>query len=297
MKKANKVLPALLLLLLLSGCTIQNPQAPEPQVKEPPIETPEEPDEKEPPVEDPLPQVEPEIKEEPEEEAVVEPEPEPEEELIYTPYSATLWTTAHLNLREAPDKESPIIMEIVHGDSVHTSSKISNGWYKVLYKGKEGYASGKYLTEEQDKPVDTGYAPYRIHIMDRIIVYENTNPEDAQTVIDTNRGMASTWGEVPRWSPDDRKNTYFIGHSDAAFEGIWQSPMGSEIIVTDEFGNPTTYVLEEIYTVDDYAVGIYDGINYFDYLVGAGDREMITLQTCKTDDTNYILRAYLKKDE
>lgn len=281
-----------LLSLYGSGCVKESVSPP--PIEKPPIEEPETPVEKPEPLPEPLPEVAPEIKpEEPETPVVEEPVPEPDT-LTYEPWSQSLWTTADLNLRSEPNKESELLTKMLLGEEVQTITKVSNGWFKVSYKGMEGFASGKYLTEKKDKPINTGFAPYRIHIGEKTIVYHNGGMEEAQHIIDTNRSMASTWGDVEKWSPNDNKNTYFVGHSDAAFEGIWNTPLDTEIIVTNEFGNPITYILKEIYIVDDYAVGIEDGINYFDYLVGAGTKEVITLQTCRTEDTNYILRAVLK---
>lgn len=289
MKKRNLVISILGLAIILSACE----KAPVELKETPPIETPiEEPIET--PSEDPvpLPVVEPESPIEP----VIEPEPVIKDipEVIFSPESQSLWTTTPLNLRKGPNSDYDIILEIPQGAQVSTIAKGDNGWYQVLYKGVEGYSSGKYLAEEEIKPEVSGFVPYRLYINDKILTYENGGMEKAQEIIDTYRSVVSTWGEVADWSPNDSKNTYFIGHSDAAFEGIWDTPMNSEIIITDEFGNPVTYVLSEIYIVDDYAVGLDDGVNYFDYLTSAGTEEVITLQTCKTDDTNYILRAKLK---
>lgn len=52
-----------------------------------------------------------------------------------------------LNLRESNDKGSKVLDVIPNGTIVIPASYTSDGWYKVLYKGKSGYVFGKYLSQ------------------------------------------------------------------------------------------------------------------------------------------------------
>lgn len=288
MKKTAIIISASLMFTILSGCAFT--------IEESPTETPplpvvqpelpkENPPEKEPPIEVPETPIE-----EPEEPIPVEPQ------LTFVPWSDTVYTTMETSFRMEPNPESEEIESIPLDSKIYTLSMVSNGWAEVIYNGVEGFVLGEHLMKKEEPVEEFTYQSNSIYILDKIVEYENGGIESGQEIIDGNRGRASTWGPVPKWDPLDNMNTYFIGHSDAAFEGIWKTPLGEEIEITGEDALPVTYVLTEIYIVDDYAIGVFDGLNYFDYLVGAGTEEMITLQTCKTEETNYILRAVLKKD-
>lgn len=63
-----------------------------------------------------------------------------------------------LNLRSGAGTGSAIITSAPRGDSVVVQEDAGNGWYKVLYKGREGYMSGEYLElcAEMDANLGTG---------------------------------------------------------------------------------------------------------------------------------------------
>ena len=56
-------------------------------------------------------------------------------------------TTAGLRQRSSAktDNKKNILQVIPKGEVVEAIAKYTNGWYKVSYKGKSGYVSGKYL--------------------------------------------------------------------------------------------------------------------------------------------------------
>ena len=58
--------------------------------------------------------------------------------------SATV-TADSLRLRKEPSTSSTILATIRKGSSVELLSKEENGWYKVIYQGKEGYMSAQWL--------------------------------------------------------------------------------------------------------------------------------------------------------
>ncbi|WP_159612929.1 SH3 domain-containing protein [Glutamicibacter sp. JC586] len=55
-------------------------------------------------------------------------------------------TTANLNLRSSAGTSGRILKTIPTGSSVPVSDVASNGWYKVTYKGMNGWISNKYVT-------------------------------------------------------------------------------------------------------------------------------------------------------
>ena len=67
---------------------------------------------------------------------------------------ATGKTTAQLNVRKGSSTKYAKIGSLSKGAKVEIVSKLSNGWYKIKYKGTYGYVSGAYvkLDSEQPKP-------------------------------------------------------------------------------------------------------------------------------------------------
>ena len=63
-------------------------------------------------------------------------------------------TTAQLNVRKGSSTKYAKIGSLSKGAKVEIVSKLSNGWYKIKYKGTYGYVSGAYvkLDSEQPKP-------------------------------------------------------------------------------------------------------------------------------------------------
>ncbi|WP_181578223.1 SH3 domain-containing protein [Arthrobacter sp. AQ5-05] len=62
-----------------------------------------------------------------------------------------LTTQANLNLRTGNSTRKRIILTIPKGTSVKVHARAANGWYKVTYKSRTGWASGQYLAAK--KPV------------------------------------------------------------------------------------------------------------------------------------------------
>ena len=73
---------------------------------------------------------------------------------------------------------------------------------------------------------------------------------------------------------------------------ITQIGIGNQIVVTDSNAIPTYYNVREIFQVDDQAMGVYDGQDYWDYITGVGGEERMTMQTCLSDTINLIVVAY-----
>lgn len=67
---------------------------------------------------------------------------------------ATGKTTEQLNVRKGSSTKYDKIGSLSKGAKVEIVSKLSNGWYKIKYKGTYGYVSGAYvkLDSEQPKP-------------------------------------------------------------------------------------------------------------------------------------------------
>ena len=56
-----------------------------------------------------------------------------------------LYTQVALNLRTGSNTTHPVIIEMPRGARLDVSARASNGWYKVTYMGRTGWASGSYL--------------------------------------------------------------------------------------------------------------------------------------------------------
>jgi len=221
-------------------------------------------------------------------------------ELIETQIDKTYWLSTVLNLRSTPSKDGSTIGSYPLGTEVHGIATVSNGWIKVQIGNATGYMSGNYLSttkvEKAVAPQPTvatapTYSPYKMYVIGKTLTYKNGGIDNGQAIIDGNINLVSTWGGAETWSGTDGMNTHFIGHSHGAFKGLGNISIGAQIIVTDGNGNPTFYKVTNKIVVDDDCVGVNDGVYYYDYVTGTGGGEVITLQTCQTSTTNWMIRA------
>ncbi|WP_249274404.1 sortase domain-bontaining protein [Candidatus Enterococcus clewellii] len=137
------------------------------------------------------------------------------------------------------------------------------------------------------------YQAMTLYIAGQAIPYQNGGTGSGQGIIDSNpNGVAATWGGAPIQSGDDGLNTHIIGHNPGAFSALFSVGGGSQIVVTDSAGTPTTYTVQSVMQVDDYGKEIGSGQDVWDLTVGTGGGERITLQTCINDDVNLFVLAY-----
>ncbi len=148
----------------------------------------------------------------------------------------------------------------------------------------------KTTTQQKTKPV--GWQSNMMYIGELVIPYYNAGQGSGQSVIDNNPNVVATWGGAPIQSGTDGSNTHFIGHNPGIFSVITQIGIGNQIVVTDSNAIPTYYNVREIFQVDDQAMGVYDGQDYWDYITGVGGEERMTMQTCLSDTINLIVVAY-----
>ncbi|EOL42832.1 immunoglobulin-like domain-containing protein [Enterococcus caccae] len=141
--------------------------------------------------------------------------------------------------------------------------------------------------------VATDFSPMTITMNGQTIPYQNGGQGSGQSVIDSNpSGVASTWGGAAVQSGDDGQNTHFIGHNPGAFSTVFSLGAGSQIVVTDANGTPTTYTVRTLLQLDDYGIEVGTGTDYWDLTVGTGGGERITLQSCVNDTINVFVIAY-----
>ncbi|MGC6768383.1 immunoglobulin-like domain-containing protein [Enterococcus sp. LJL51] len=139
----------------------------------------------------------------------------------------------------------------------------------------------------------SAYQPMTIYINGQAIPYQNGGQGSGQSIIDGNPyGTASTWGGAAVQSGSDGLNTHFIGHNPGIFNAVFSLGSGSQIIVTDGTGVPTTYTVSSMVRVDDYGAELSSGADMWDMITGSGGGERISLQACINDDTNLIAFAY-----
>lgn len=150
-------------------------------------------------------------------------------------------------------------------------------------------------TTESEPETQTApaYSPMTITMAGQTIPYQNGGQSSGQSVIDSDpAGIASTWGGAAVQSGDDGQNTHFIGHNPGAFSSIFSLGVGSQIVVTDGNGTPTTYTVRTLLQLDDYGKEVGTGTNYWDLIVGTDGGERISLQSCVNDDINLFAIAY-----
>ncbi|MDN6222109.1 MAG: sortase [Lacticaseibacillus paracasei] len=90
---------------------------------------------------------------------------------------------------------------------------------------------------------------------------------------------AATWGGQANYSNNSGQNTHFIGHNLGSFAAMLSLGIGSPITVTDAAGNPRTYHVYQLATVNPNAVTA-SGQDLWNAITGTGGGQRITLQTC-----------------
>ncbi|MCD7771695.1 MAG: family 10 glycosylhydrolase [Oscillospiraceae bacterium] len=77
-----------------------------------------------------------------------------------TDYEATMYAINSVNVRQFPDADSDRIGHLDKGDSVNVTGIVSNGWYRIEFKGGEYFVNGRYLSDiyEEDEEVTTTVA-------------------------------------------------------------------------------------------------------------------------------------------
>ena len=80
----------------------------------------------------------------------------------------TVYTTADLNVRATPDKAGKKLGVLKKGTAVETTG-MKDGWYKITYKGKTGYISGKYVTTTKPGTAETTivYTTANLNVRDK----------------------------------------------------------------------------------------------------------------------------------
>lgn len=146
------------------------------------------------------------------------------------------------------------------------------------------------VTEEKPKPIEM--AAQHIQFLGYDISYQNGGMSQGQSIIDSSYS-ASTWGGNSQQSGNDQGNTHFIGHNPGVFSSLFSLYVGAEISISDVEGRISGYQVVNILLVDDQAVGIADGVDYWDAITGSGGGERVSFQTCISDSTNLVIQATL----
>ena len=80
----------------------------------------------------------------------------------------TVYTTGDLYVRAKPTKNSEKLGVLKKGTAVETTG-MKDGWYKITYKGKIGYISGKYVTTTKPGTAETTivYTTANLNVRDK----------------------------------------------------------------------------------------------------------------------------------
>ena len=80
----------------------------------------------------------------------------------------TVYTTGDLYVRAKPTKNSEKLGVLKKGTAVETTG-MKDGWYKITYKGKTGYISGKYVTTTKPGTAETTivYTTANLNVRDK----------------------------------------------------------------------------------------------------------------------------------
>lgn len=129
--------------------------------------------------------------------------------------------------------------------------------------------------------------PSTIYFTDYAVQYKNSGYLTGQSMIDET-DFAATFGGAAKFSGNDNHNTHFIGHIDEQFKDIQNEQY---IFVTDTEGEVFAYEVYAVYTTEDNGVEVTTRTDRLKQIVSKGDTERITLQTCITDNLNWIVEA------
>ena len=66
-----------------------------------------------------------------------------------TDMTATMYVASTANIRSEPDKNASKLGTLSQNDEVAITGTVDNGWYRINYKGAEGYVKGDLLTTEK----------------------------------------------------------------------------------------------------------------------------------------------------
>ncbi len=72
-----------------------------------------------------------------------------------TDYEATMYAIYSVNVRQLPDADSERIGHLDKGDSVSVTGIVSNGWYRIEFKGGEYFVNGRYLSDVYEEDEET----------------------------------------------------------------------------------------------------------------------------------------------
>lgn len=76
-----------------------------------------------------------------------------EPEFVVEPMSAKMYATATANVRSGPATSYNRLGHVDEGDAVEVTGVCENGWYRIKFKGGEGFVGGSYIVK--DKPIVT----------------------------------------------------------------------------------------------------------------------------------------------
>lgn len=79
--------------------------------------------------------------------SVCEPAVTEKTEYVISDYEAKMYAAASVNVRAKPDADSSRIGHLDAGDEVYITGIVSNGWFRIKFKGKEYFVNGRYLSD------------------------------------------------------------------------------------------------------------------------------------------------------
>lgn len=137
-----------------------------------------------------------------------------------------------ISLREAANTSSPVIIQIPFGAAVSVIEVAENGFYKVVYEGKTGYALASYLsTTPQSAPVsdtpanDTTYQTMYVVNCQEWITLRTSPSTSASEIIKIPLGAAVSYIES---APDGFYKIAYMGHTGYALASyLGNSPASS----------------------------------------------------------------------
>lgn len=125
-----------------------------------------------------------------------------QKDYTYTDLNKTMWSTTSLNVRTEPDKNGVVIGCLEINEMVSVTGQCNEtGWYRIDFNGKTGYASDKYLVDEnpiEETETDiiqtTMYATMNVNVRSQ----PNTSGK-VLGVLQTNESITALGDAVDGW--------------------------------------------------------------------------------------------------
>lgn len=103
-------------------------------------------------------------------------------EITVTDLNKSMFSTIDLNVRSGPGSSYGILGNYPLNSEIKVTGKCSNGWFRVDFNGKEGYCSGKYLSNSKVPETTAALAPPKSSLPKGLFNNKLSDEQNAQAL-------------------------------------------------------------------------------------------------------------------